>query len=320
MRLSLVWLVLVAAVAASCEGQGSLLPSSGGRPYEVLLLAASGNGRGAEAVDSVLSQDVPGLPQKEPLFDVSATDSTRFNQVARLARSIVIVNVNPRLFTRTRIRYEKNVWAKPQIVVYLNAPSDSALVADMPRMGRHLTDLLVRAEINGGMARIGLNAKASGVVGEMFGYDIRIPAYMKSSKRGRAFVWFSDNAPDGMSNICIYSYAGDSLDPVRALHVRDSVMKVNIPGERAGMYMQTDIETVSSGMVAVKGRRMMVCRGLWSMKGDAMGGPFVSHSVVDSASRRIVVAEAFVYAPGMKKRNLLRQVEAALYTMKKVKK
>ena len=86
------------------------------------------------------------------------------------------------------------------------------------------------------------------------------------------------------------------------------------------MYMQTDIETVSSGMVAVKGRRMMVCRGLWSMKGDAMGGPFVSHSVVDSASRRIVVAEAFVYAPGMKKRNLLRQVEAALYTMKKVKK
>lgn len=320
MRHVLVWLALVAVVTLSCEGQGSLMPSSGGRPYEVLLFAASGNGRGVVAVDSILSQDVPGLPQKEPMFDVSVTDSVRFNQIARLARSIVIVNVNPHLFTRTMIRYERNVWAKPQIVVYLNAASDSALVADMPRMGKHFTELLVRSEISGGIARIGLNAKASGVVGEMFGYDMKIPAGMKSSKRGRGFVWFSDNAPDGMSNICIYSYAGDSLDPVRALHVRDSVMKVNIPGERAGVYMQTDIETVSSGMVAVKGRRMMVCRGLWSMKGDAMGGPFVSHSVVDSTSRRIVVAEAFVYAPGMKKRNLLRQVEAVLYTMKKVKK
>ena len=260
MRHVLVWLALVAVVAVSCEGQGSLLPSSGGRPYEVLLLAASGNGRGVVAVDSILSQDVPGLPQKEPMFDVSVTDSVRFNQIARLARSIVIVNVNPRLFTRTMIRYERNVWAKPQIVAYLNAASDSALVADMPRMGKHLTDLLVRSEISGGIARIGLNAKASGVVGEMFGYDMKIPAGMKSSKRGRGFVWFSDNAPDGMSNICIYSYAGDSLDPVRTLHVRDSVMKVNIPGERAGMYMQTDIETVSSGMVAVIGRRMMVCR------------------------------------------------------------
>ena len=41
MRHVLVWLALVAVVTLSCEGQGSLLPSSGGRPYEVLLFAAA---------------------------------------------------------------------------------------------------------------------------------------------------------------------------------------------------------------------------------------------------------------------------------------
>ena len=60
----------------------------------------------------------------------------------------------------------------------------------------------------------------------------------------------------------------------------------------------------------------MITRGLWEMEGDAMGGPFVSHSIVDSSRRRIIVAEGFVYAPGMKKRNLLRQLEASLYTLK----
>ena len=46
------------------------------------------------------------------------------------------------------------------------------------------------------------------------------------------------------------------------------------------------------------------------MKGDCMGGPFVSHTVGD------ITAEAFLFAPGKKKRNQLRQLEAALYTLK----
>jgi hypothetical protein len=46
-----------------------------------------------------------------------------------------------------------------------------------------------------------------------------------------------------------------------------------------------------------------------------MGGPFVSHSRVDEVNGRIVVAEAFVYAPESLKRDLIRRMEAALYTL-----
>ena len=119
-----------------------------------------------------------------------------------------------------------------------------------------------------------------------------------------------------MQNICVYVYPGDSLDPVKALAARDSVMRRAIPGERQGMYMQTVHGSVKYALSTEKGRTLMTSRGLWEMYGDAMGGPFVSHSVVDTARRRIVVAEAFVYAPEMKKRNLIRQAEAALYTLK----
>ena len=59
----------------------------------------------------------------------------------------------------------------------------------------------------------------------------------------------------------------------------------------------------------------METRGLWKMEHDAMGGPFVSHSRVDTLNNRVVVAEGFVYAPEKMKRGLIRRLEAALYTL-----
>lgn len=305
----------------SCDGQSSLLPKSGGRPYEVLLVAAHDSGA-SRALGDGLQEDVPGLPQREPSFDVSTADSAHFNTQLRLARNIVIVNIDHSVFTTVRVRYEKNVWAKPQMVVYVNAPSGGSLRKAMPTVARQVASLLTRAEMNAEIARLnaGSNEEASAKVRKMFGYDIKIPSDMKSSKSGERFVWFSNNAASGMKNICVYSYQGLSLNPARALAVRDSVMRANIPGEHHGMYMQTAAHTVLSGLAKEHGRTILVSRGLWEMHGDAMGGPFVSHSIVDTTSQRVIVAEAFVYAPDMKKRNLIRLTEAALYTIRNVNK
>jgi hypothetical protein len=49
--------------------------------------------------------------------------------------------------------------------------------------------------------------------------------------------------------------------------------------------------------------------------GEAMGGPYVSHTRVDEINQRVISAEVFIYASGQKKRNALRQAEAILYTM-----
>ena len=46
-----------------------------------------------------------------------------------------------------------------------------------------------------------------------------------------------------------------------------------------------------------------------------MGGPFVSHARVDRPNGRVVVVEGFIYAPQKNKRELMRQMEAALYTL-----
>ena len=57
-------------------------------------------------------------------------------------------------------------------------------------------------------------------------------------------------------------------------------------------------------------------RGLWKIyKGEAMGGPYVSHTCLDEINQRIITAETYILAPGQKKRNELRKAEAVLFTL-----
>jgi hypothetical protein len=53
-------------------------------------------------------------------------------------------------------------------------------------------------------------------------------------------------------------------------------------------------------------------RGLWEVKVDFMGGPFISWSMVDEKRNRIVTAFGFVYAPKIDKRNQVRKLEGIL--------
>lgn len=57
-------------------------------------------------------------------------------------------------------------------------------------------------------------------------------------------------------------------------------------------------------------------RGLWRLIGDFMGGPYISLAQLDIENQRVVVAFGYVYAPSKDKRNLLRQVEAMIYSLR----
>jgi hypothetical protein len=119
-------------------------------------------------------------------------------------------------------------------------------------------------------------------------------------------------------SIVLYSYPYTDKNTFTLdyfLNKRDSVMKVNIPGGPEGSYMSTQRDFVYVEDATVQGKYAQVARGLWRVKGDRMGGPIVSHSRVDEVNGRVIVAEAFIYAPESLKRDLMRRMEAALYTL-----
>lgn len=289
----------VLTVLSACK-ENRLLPTSGGTPYDVLVVDDREG-----YVAKCLQADAPGLPQGEPSFNVTAVRKSRLNDMLMLSRSIVTLEIDPLKHRRPTVRYSKDVYSVPQLTVRISTPSMAALRHSgcMATVAR----LLTRHEMNAAIARLQRkhNQKAGEMIRKMFGCTMKIPADMRINAIGKEFIWLSDNGATGMKSICIY-----------ASENRDSVMKANIKGEADGMYMATTPRTTVTTRTKMHGMPTTVRRGLWEMQGDAMGGPYVSHAVRNPENGRTVVAEAFVYAPETRKRNRLRETEAALYTLR----
>ncbi len=272
-RLSL-WLVLLVALLSSCGKRGRSLPESGGKPFEVLVVGDR---------DSVLTRglevDAEGLPQPEPSFDVSRVSPGKWTGALRLARAIVIYDTLHTL----DVRMDRH--AAPQVIIRTDGSDAARLRALLRDFERRVATARLRDRHN---------PKAEDSIRRQFGVRLLIPSDMTASKQGRDFLWLSNNTASGMRNICVYRGTN-----------RDSVMRVNIKGETDSMYVQTVPGTVRRRQL----KDVLLTYGLWEMRGDAMGGPFVS------MTRGGVTAEAFVYAPEMKKRNLMRQLEAVVYTL-----
>lgn len=299
------WLLLVCTcLLTACKDDGALTPKSGGRPYEVLVVGDTDG-----TVAAALSSPIEGLPQSEPLFDVST--STRLDRVTRVARNIVAVDIDGKRYHQVKLRYEGNPYATPQLVVWVTSPSATALRLFMKDKASLLTNLITQQEMSIEQAALTRkhNAKAADLAAQTFAAELLVPTDLTAMKRGRHFLWLSDDGKATNRSICLYTLPkGDFCS------LRDSIMQCNLPGERPGMVMETVGNSLKWQQITSGTQQRKITRGQWVMRNDAMGGPFVAH-IIDRGDS-MLVAEAFVYAPGTEKRNKLRLLEAALYTLK----
>lgn len=307
----------------SCGGNGGAAykPGASGVPYEVLIVSASDNFQNGvvDAVCEVLEDAVPGLPQAESAFRVSKVTEEKFTSVLRYCRNIVKVNVDATL-TTPKLKYSRDVYASRQVIMTVQAPDAGSLIDYVGRNGEVITGFLTRTEMN--RAAETLKKKHNLVVKDkvrsQFGCEVYVPQELVKTKTGKDFFWASTNLGRRDMNFVIYSYPyrdPNTFTEEYFLDKRDSVMKVNIPGPKENQYMQTARPYVEFSEETVRGKYAQVVRGLWEMENYDMGGPFVSVGRVDEKNQRVVVAEGFVYAPGDEKKDLMRRMEAALYTL-----
>lgn len=279
----------------SCRGGMKRLPPSSAQPFEVVLVGDSDS-----IIYKVLQADVPSLPQPEPMFDVRSIAPQADHGVWLMARTRIVVHVGKQYgFSVTG---KKNRRANPQLELTITAPSPAALKAKLDSTA--LLRLLDNWETDHLAQVILPNVEKQNDVKAAFGIEMKIPASMKASKQAKHFRWFSNNASSGMQNLLVFQLPDDTLS-VESL---SRVLRQNIPGEEDGMYMQitTPDTTTANG----------ISRGLWEMKGDAMGGPYVLKILPKhKASQAATAVLGFVYAPEMRKRNLMKQLEAVLHTV-----
>ncbi len=322
-NLSLLLAFLAATLFHSCKDGKMIAPQASGRPYEVMVvmdgkLWEAPTGR---ALFNVLDTDIPGLPQPERSFHISQVSPKDNNRTLRMFRNIIEVNIDPKQFTTPRMKFIRNVYADNQIILRINAPSNEAFAQYVSEHSQDIIDFFHKTEIN----RLCLLLKNEyskltyDLTKEIFNCDLRAPIELNHYKKGKDFLWVSNDTPSGMVSMCVYSYpyeGPESFNKKRVLYKRDSIMQKNIPGSEPDMWMQTDTFYTAVTPINVHGKYALEARGLWFMRNDGMGGPFVSHSRVDEKNNRVITVEGFVFAPEKMKRGLMRRMEGALYMLK----
>ena len=305
----------------SCKNGPRLMPSISGKAGEVVVVVNKGYWESDPgiALRSILAIDQPYLPQREPAFTLVNIPENAFTSIFQVHRNIVIVSIKEE-FKATKIVYQENVWAAPQIVITISSPDAKSAAEEIYNQSNKLANSILQAERNRNIANAkkyeerGLRA----LVTESFGGSPYYPTGYNLRKKTDDFIWISYETTGTNQGIFIYRVPfKDSTDFSREnlINIRNSVMQQNVPGQLENTYMITN-QLLEPGLqwITYKQRTFAELRGLWEVQNDFMGGPFVSHFFLDKDGKNIIGLEAFVYAPRFGKRNYLRQVESIIYS------
>lgn len=318
------WGICLVLLLQSCGNGSSLLPSVIGSPYEVLVVADEDllKGEVGQAVRDVLDSPIPGLPQNEPYFSISQTPTNKFDDLLKPVRNILIVEIDQNARS-PRLSYSEDLWANGQVVLRVKASEKDLLKDFVIKNKWRLIHFLNKAERERQIAQLKkkTDKSASDRLYEQMNILLTLPDDLGKIKQGDNFFWISNGAYKRRTDYVVYAVPYNSisqLDPQNLIALRDSVMKINIPGGPQGSYMTTHKKVMPpvSHIVNLNNAYCVEMRGLWEMEGDIMGGPYISLTQVDELNQRLITVEAFVYAPEMSKADLVHKMEAVLYTLK----
>ena len=295
-----------------------------GFAYEVVVVMDQDQWKGeaGEAIKGDLTASIAGLPQSEPTLKVTYVQPKDFSGLLRYVRNILIVNVDPSVYTKASLAYETDRWAQNQVVVTLRSPDEAAILSYLQEEGHTLADFFVKVEMRRAISQLkdSYSTLVMDKLKEQFDVMLNAPSNFTYYKDTTDFFWSSNNANTGRMDLVVYSFPYTDPNTFTADYLvakRDSVMKANLPGSFPGSYVQTETRAgVDYYAITLQGKYCGVMRGLWRVQGDMMGGPFVSHTRLDEQNNRVIVTEGFVYAPETEKRNFIRRIEAALYTLR----
>lgn len=324
---------LLALVLVSCADSGRFLTSATGSIYECLVIC---DDNVADEVMKTMGEDMTGLPQLERTFTVSRFDHEFFDNHLKATRNILQIDIDPYQYTKVKVATDRDVWSKPQAYVRIKAPSAEEFLAYWELNGEWVREWFVREELARQIRfyQADLNEKAKAVL-DRSKYTMYITSdYMLLKDTTLSIndaetnvLWCCNNKGPMRKDIMIYSYPYTSQEQFSndsIIAMRNEVVGRLVSAQVEGSYMSTEQKfepPVSRSVRPLKdttgGFYAIETRGLWKIKnGEAMGGPFVSLSRLDQVNGLVVHAEAFLFAPGQKKRSAIRQMEAMLYSLK----
>ena len=293
-----------------------------------------------ELVKAIMEADMPCMPQMEPYFNLTHVSVAMFDELFKPTRNILYVDINPERYTQLKVKVSTDNWSTPQAMCRIQAASQEEFVNYWLENGEGIRDWFVNQELlrQAKFYRGGSNKEACKKM-EKYRYNILIPSdyvlvkdtvvlvesgksIVESKGEEVHVVWCCNNKGSMRRDVLVYSYPyidAKAFTKEELNARRDAVLSQLVTGSVDGSFMGTEYKVMPPQMRTIlvqDSAQAYEIKGLWKiLNGEAMGGPYVSHTRLDHINGRVVTAESFIYAAGQKKRNALRQAEAVLYTL-----
>lgn len=316
-------LLLFSIFFVSCNNKSNVgLPPSTGAASELLVIMKNSKWDSAlgDSLRMLFSAPQRGLNQAEPMFDLSQINQDEFKGLFEKNRKIIRFNISDSVKTES-IGARKNVKSSPQIIVEVNAKTDSAAFVIVKSRFASIVTMLRETEyqrINSAFASTA-NVSLKEGMAKNFGFFCTMPESFFKAKQTDIFAWY--RLEHSKYSQAMLVYVNDFVDSSQfvannIITTRNNVCKANIPGSVPGSYMSTDtthfipiVDTVLfANSIAVE------TRGLWNVVGDFMGGPFLSYTFLDKTKKKVITLDSYVYYPNKDKRDLLLQLEAIMHS------
>ena len=303
----------------SCTDNGQkTLPESTGKTHNILVIMENKDWKSdiGESIGKYFAADYNDLPQSEPIFSLYQAAPELYTDIYKLYRDVIIVKKGE----KPGIHIYKDRFAKPQLIVEIVGRNKDEIIKLIQDHAPEIIKKFNEFEINNLQRRHREALRNNEDIEKELGISIEIPNFFALVDHQKNFFWFRRGLKNGEQDILLYSVPlKDSTDLKgdRVLFYRDSIGKRYIPGPLENTYMKSESNiSPSQMMVKINGHQAIETRGLWNMKNDFMGGPYVNYTIEDKKHKRMIVGEGFIYAPAIDKRDYIIQLEAILKTIK----
>lgn len=322
----------------------SLLPPARGESGEIVLVMDSAKwaGRLGEEIRNTFRAPFPGLLQDEPFFNLVYVDPDKLNSVLRNSKNLVFVNTlegNSRgdiilrnYFTQESLEAiradstifmskQRDLFARGQVVMHLFQNNNKLLIDHLLANRRNIQKYFADVEKARFRQALYSAPREKGIEGRLLEQHqcfMQIPYGYEIAMETDNSIWLRliDSKKDKNLFIAYKDYTEkQAFNRKNIIEFRDKSWRNHLLGDDSLSYMITEplvpVDSVSMNM----GDKFTVeVRGAWKLNNNSMGGPFLGYVFVDEKSGRLYYVEAFVYAPGEKKRNTLRELETILWT------
>ena len=323
-------ILAIAIVAGGCRTKVTL-PEKNimGKAYDVVVLCQDDIWRGdlSYAVCDLLEERAPGLTRPEGYFNiVKQVEPAKATELDRKYSNVLAISINPTVAEAT-YSVAKNTYARPQTLITVTAPSVESAVAFIDDATATL-----RAEFEKGERTTSNTYNAARPADKLMadfkehtGLEMVIPAYFyKATTRDSELLWYIRDFPKRADYIFSFTIPVDTTLPedMRAFSVMSAIdTKLATISSKGAEHSYMRLSNEPSSMtftpnVKIAGREWMEIRCWWEVANDFMGGPMVSFVNVDETTNGATVIIFAIYAPEDPQRNLLRELEHLMYTIK----